>query len=47
MPRKKLTLSVDEKLIQGMKILAVQEGRDLSDLVEDLFRERLKRKPKK
>jgi len=43
MPRKKLTLSVDEQLTQSMKIQAVKENRDLSDIVEQLFREYLKR----
>jgi hypothetical protein len=41
--RRKLTLSVDEKLTEQMKIEAVKEKRDLSDIVEDLFREYLKR----
>jgi len=41
--RKKLTLSVDEKLTELMKIEAVKEKRDVSDIVEELFREYLKR----
>jgi hypothetical protein len=41
--RRKLTLSVDEKLTELMKIEAVKEKRDLSDIVEELFREYLKR----
>ena len=43
MPRKKLTLSVDEQLTESMKIQAVKEKRDVSDIVEQLFREYLKR----
>jgi Family of unknown function (DUF6364) len=41
--RRKLTLSVDEQLTEAMKIQAVKERRDLSDIVEQLFREYLKR----
>ena len=41
--RRKLTLSVDEQLTEAMKIQAVKEKRDVSDIVEDLFREYLKR----
>jgi Family of unknown function (DUF6364) len=43
MARKKLTLSVDEQLTESMKIQAVKEKRDVSDIVEQLFREYLKR----
>jgi len=43
MARKKLTLSVDEQLTESMKIQAVREKRDVSDIVEQLFREYLKR----
>ena len=43
MPRKKLTLSVDEQLTESIKIQAVKEKRDVSDIVEQLFREYLKR----
>jgi Family of unknown function (DUF6364) len=41
--RKKLTLSVDENLIREMKIQALKENRDVSDIVEELFKEYLKR----
>jgi hypothetical protein len=43
MARKKLTLSVDEQLTESMKIQAVKEKRDLSDIVEQLFAEYMKR----
>ena len=43
MARKKLTLSVEEQLTEAMKIQAVREKRDVSDIVEQLFREYLKR----
>ena len=43
MARKKLTLSVDEQLTESIKIQAVKEKRDVSDIVEQLFREYLKR----
>jgi len=43
MARKKLTLSIDEQLTESMKIQAVKEKRDVSDIVEQLFREYLKR----
>ncbi len=44
--RRKLTLSVDEQLTEDMKIQAVKEKRDLSDIVEQLFREYLKKRSK-
>ena len=43
MARKKLTLSINEQLTESMKIQAVKEKRDVSDIVEQLFREYLKR----
>jgi hypothetical protein len=43
MARKKLTLSVDEDLTESIKIQAVKEKRDVSDIVEQLFKEYLKR----
>jgi hypothetical protein len=43
MARKKLTLSVDEQLTESIKIQAVKEKRDVSDIVEQLFKEYLKR----
>jgi hypothetical protein len=46
MPRKKLTLSIDGDLVLKMKIQAVKESRDLSDITEDLYREYLKRQGK-
>ena len=45
--RKKLTLSVDENLIREMKIQALKENRDVSDIVEELFKEYLRRGKKK
>jgi hypothetical protein len=43
MARQKLTLSIDEQLTESIKIQAVREKRDVSDIVEQLFREYLKR----
>lgn len=46
----KLTLNVDDELIELMKIRAVQDKRSLSDITEELYQEYLKRpkaKPKK
>ncbi len=43
MPRQKLTLSVDGALVEKMKIQAVREKRDLSDITEELYEEYLKR----
>ena len=40
--RKKLTLSIDGELVEQMKIQAVRENRDVSDITEELYREYLK-----
>jgi hypothetical protein len=45
--RQKLTLSIDEALIQSIKIQAVMENRDVSDITEELYREYLDRKMKR
>ena len=42
----KLTLNIDDKLIEEVKVLAVRENRSLSNLTEDLYRERLERQVK-
>jgi hypothetical protein len=42
--RKKLSLSIDETLIQQIKVQAVLENRDVSDITEELYREYLDRK---
>lgn len=44
--KQKLTLNIDDQLIEEIKILAVREKRSLSDLTEDLYRERLGRQVK-
>jgi len=48
--RQKLTLSIDQKLVQRIKVQAVLENRDVSDITEELFEEYLtkieKKKPK-
>jgi hypothetical protein len=44
--KQKLTLNIDDNLIEEIKILAVREKRSLSDLTEDLYRERLGRQVK-
>ena len=41
MPRYKLTLSVERDLVDRMKMQAVREHRDLSDITEELFRQYL------
>jgi hypothetical protein len=52
MARRKFTLSIDSDLIEKIKIQAVREKRDVSDITEDLYGEYLKgseeanRKPK-
>jgi hypothetical protein len=43
MPRRKLTLSVDQELIEQIKIRAILEHRDMSDITEDLYRKYLDR----
>jgi len=35
--RKKFTLSIDGDLIRRIKIRAIEEGRDVSDIVEELL----------
>jgi hypothetical protein len=47
MARRKLTLSVEDSLIEQIKIQAVKEKRDLSDITEELYREYLKRNKSK
>jgi len=44
--KQKLTLNIDDQLIEEIKVLAVREKRSLSDLTEDLYRERLDRQVK-
>ena len=46
MAKQKLTLTVDDALIEKMKIRAVKVRRSLSDITEELYREYLKRKDK-
>jgi len=43
MAKTKLTLNVDDDLIQQMKLQAVRDKRSLSDITEELYREFLKR----
>ena len=42
MAKQKLTLNVEDSLIEPMKILAVKLKRSLSDITEELYREFLK-----
>jgi hypothetical protein len=42
MARRKFTLSIDSDLIENIKIQAVREKCDVSDITEDLYREYLK-----
>jgi len=44
--RRKFTLSIDETLIDKIKVQAVLERRDVSDITEDLYREYLNRQVK-
>lgn len=46
MAKQKLTMTVDDALIEEMKILAVYLKRSLSDITEELYREFLKRQSK-
>ena len=43
MAKTKLTLNIDDDLIEKMKIQAVMDKRSLSDLTEQLYRGHLKR----
>jgi hypothetical protein len=43
MSRRKTTLSIDAELIDGMKIQAVREKRDVSTITEELYRNYLDR----
>jgi hypothetical protein len=43
MPKTKLTLHVDESLIEQIKIQAVRDKRTVSDITEQLYREYLNR----
>lgn len=46
--KQKITLSIDDALVEQMKIQAVRDKRSVSDITEELFREYLKRsRPKK
>jgi len=44
--RRKITLSIDETLSRNIKVQAVMENRDVSDITEDLYREYLDRQKK-
>jgi len=44
--RTKFTLSIEEALREAIKIQAVRENRDVSDITEELYREYLDRKAK-
>jgi len=45
--RKPVTLSIDEDLYREMKIQAVRDGRDVSTITEELYREYLKQSKSK
>ena len=45
--RQKLTLAIDQKLVQKIKVQAVLENRDVSDITEELFEEYLTKIEKK
>ena len=42
--RKGFTLSIDADLIKQIKIRAIQEDKQVSDLTEELYRQYLKKK---
>lgn len=44
--RRHFTLSIDETLIQRIKVQAVLENRNVSDITEELYREYLDRQKK-
>ena len=44
--RKGFTLSIDAELIKQIKIRAIQEDKQVSDLTEELYRQYLKKKVK-
>lgn len=44
MARKKFTTTLDEKLLQELKLQAVKEGTDVSKLIEKMAMEYLKMK---
>jgi len=46
MPKSKLTVLIDDALIQDMKIRAVREKRSVGEITEQLWREYLKKKAK-
>jgi len=43
MPKSKLTILIDDTVIEAMKIRAVQEKRSVGEITEDLYREYVKR----
>jgi hypothetical protein len=47
MSKQKLTMTIDDALIEKMKILAVRLKRSVSDITEELYREFLKRHSKR
>jgi hypothetical protein len=47
MAKQKITLTVDDSLVERMKIQAVRDKRSVSNITEELWREFLKRKAQK
>ena len=47
MAKTKLTLNIEEALIEEMKIEAIRQKRSVSNITEELYREFLQRKAKK
>jgi metal-responsive CopG/Arc/MetJ family transcriptional regulator len=47
MPRRNFTTSIDEDLLEKIKIEAVKERRNVNDIFEQLIREYLKQKRQK
>jgi hypothetical protein len=45
--KQKITLSVDAKVIEEVKVRAIREHRSFSDIVEELLREYLKQNKKR
>ncbi len=47
MAKRKLTLNIEEALIEEIKIGAIRQKRSVSNITEELYREFLQRKAKK
>ncbi len=39
----KFTTTIDEELLKKIKVLAIEEGKNVNEIIEELFEEYLKR----